>query len=828
MIANPIRSRLPLAALTATLMTLAGTGAVAQAASAPVKEVLLSHIGWEVDMASKGNICTVASEEVCQPGRQSSEPGGFAGPRGVAVQTDPASARPGDIYVADSTNNRVQELTAGGGFVSTFGVKGSAAGQLFNPVSVAVDPAAGNVYVAEEGNSRVDEYTPDGAFVWMAGREVNKTKDTTPGASETERNLCTAASLDVCTGGAQAPVGSTEHDAFHFANRGNVLAAGGPEDLLYVGDEHRVQELKPDGTWVREIPLAGGGVAALAVDQTGDVYLAYEDRAHAQTAGAVVELAPNGQPLMEFPVAPSEPNASVEIGTLALDSSGHLAVTALEGGRGILSRWFGSLYDAGTSHRITEFSGAGPAGIAFSAGGDLYAAEAASAATGHEVLSYKPVPVGELLSAPAACKAGAEHETDVTFDCTLEGTVDAWGVKETEVWFQWGQTRALGSETPKQPIANLKLEGKEEAPVKALTNPPLAGLRPNETFYYQLAGEDHNVKAPELLTSERAQFDTPLVAPAIFGEPSVSFVKASSAVMFGELNPENAQSEYFFEYGAGETLAECPHGVRKESCKAVAATPAAQATCPVAGEGAGRVSRCVYAKTGVALQAGGLQPATAYRYRLSAESVNRAGTEKQVSAPGPEGSFTAGPAPVPQASTGAASALTATSATVSGSVNPDGLPATYVFELGVYNGADTQYGVVSSAPAGASTVPVEETLALTGLQPGTTYAFRIAISSGYVKNESHTVWGTPVTFTTAGLPEVLSVPAVLAQLAIPNISFPAAVASKSTTKALTNAQKLAKALKVCKKKSKSKRSACEKQARKKYPKSKQANHRKKR
>jgi hypothetical protein len=827
MIAKRMRSRLLLAALTATLITLAATASAARAASAPVKEVLVSHIGWEVNQTSKGNLCTVESKDVCQPGRESSQPGGFANLNGVAVQTDPASARPGDIYVADGSNDRVQELTAGGGFLSTFGVTGQAAGQFFDPASVTVDPAAGNVYVAENGNSRVDEYTPDGAFVWMAGREVNKTKDETPLSSEAERNLCTAASKDVCKGGVQAPAGSSEHDAFNFTTRGNVLAAGGPEHLLYVGNEHRVQELKADGTWVREIPLAPGSrVAALAVDETGDVYLAYE------RAGAVVELGPNGQPVMEFPVAPGEPNASVEIGTLALDSSGHLAVTALEvGGNGrSISRWFGSLYDAGTSHRITEFSGSGPGGIAFSAGGELYAAESPNTitGTGSEVLSYKSVPVGALLSAPAVCEAGSEHETDLTFDCALEGTVDAWGVKETEVWFQWGQTRALGSETPKQPVANLKVEGEEETPVKAATVPPLAGLRPNETYFYQLAGEDRNVKAPEQLTSERAQFETPLAAPRMIGEPSVSFVRSSSAVMFGELNPENAQSEYFFEYGAGETLAECPHGVRKESCKGVAATPVAQATCPVAGEGAGRVSRCVYAKTGVALQAGGLQPATAYRYRLSAESVNRAGTEKQLSAPGPEGSFTAGPAPVPQASTGVASALTATSATVSGSVNPDGLPATYVFELGVYNGAGTQYGVVSSAPAGASTVPVEETLALTGLQPGTTYAYRIAISSGYVKNESHTVQGAPVTFTTAGLPEVLSVPAVLAQLAIPNISFPAPVASKSTTKALTNAQKLAKALTACKKRSRKQRAACQKQARKKYPKSKQANHRKKR
>jgi hypothetical protein len=49
----------------------------------------------------------------------------------------------------------------------------------------------------------------------------------------------------------------------------------------------------------------------------------------------------------------------------------------------------------------------------------------------------------------------------------------------------------------------------------------------------------------------------------------------------------------------------------------------------------------------------------------------------------------------------------------------------------------------------------------------------------------------------------------------------------TTTKALTNAQKLAKALTACKKKSKKQRAACQKQARKKYPKSKQANNRKK-
>jgi hypothetical protein len=836
---------------------LAGVVTVGRAEAAPVKLILSNHFGREVNLteAKAGHAledaCTTASGDQCQPGKESGEAGGFAFPGGVAAET--AGPRPGDVYVADLVNNRVQELTAAGVFVAMFGgqvnrtkveavkaleakggkptkqeleeedictlasadtctagVQGPGAGQLAIPNSVAVDPASGDVYVNEGGSYRVDEYTPDGRFVWMVGREVDQTKDKTQGANEAERNLCTAASGDVCTRGVQAPAGSTEHAAFSYAARGNVLAAGGPQDLLYVGDEHRVQELKADGTWVREIPLAGCQVAALAVDATGDVYLA------CTSANAVRELDPNGQPITELPVTPSEQHASIEVGTLALDSSGHLAVSALESGSS-LTRWFGSLYDAGTGHRLTEFVGSGPEGIAFDSSGDLYAAGSPNSitGTGHEVLVYKPVSVAELVIKPVLCKTGAEHETSVTFDCALNGEANPYGVAGTEVGFEWGSTCSLGSKTPKQGVPQQGVPpGNTLVPVEAT----IEGLRPNEAFCYQLVGYDENVQPPELLTSEKLSFNTPLVAPAIVGGPSVSLVKSSSAVMLDELNPENAATEYFLEYATGETLAKCPHGMRNENCEeGVMATPAEQAPCSVAGG----VTRCVYGKIGVTLEASGLQPAGTYHYRLYAESTNRAGTEKQASLPGPEGSFTTAPAPVQQANTGLASAVRATSAIVSGTVNPDGLPATYTFELGVYNGATTQYGIVFSGPAGTSTTPVEETLALTGLQPGTTYAYRIAITSGYIKNESHTIQGETKTFPTAGLPEVLPEASVLAQLPTPPITFPKTPA-KVTPKKLTRAQQLARALKACTKKPKNRRAVCRHNAHAEYAASRKA------
>ncbi len=782
----------------------------ATASEPPIKETLTSHIGWEVDQSTGGNICTVESKNVCQRGRESGEPGGFAYPGAVAVDNDPLDvAHFGHVYVADRVNNRVQELTATGVFVSMFGwdvnrtktgkgapqaernictavevksvsvkcqagMEGPETEKLDGPGSIAVDPASGTVYVDESvyPNQRLAAYTSSGVFLWTVGPFTSK----------------------------------------------ESLIAGGPEHLLYAGGEKQVLEYEANGKPKREVTVAGA-VSAIAVDATtGDMYVIYN------RGVSVHQLEPGGKQVAEFQVNPGQEGAPMdETRALALDSSGHLVVSAEEGGTVVSGeheiefplRWFGSLYDAATGHRITELTGWGVGDIAFSANGELYAAAPNSAETGHEVFAFRPVPVGELLAKPTTCKAGAETETDATFDCTLEGSVDAWGVKETQVWFNWGVTPALGSETPKQPVTNLKSEGEEELLVQVQAI--LAGLRPNEAFYYQLAGEDHNVKVPELLRSETGSFETQFVAARIVGAPVVSFASSSSVVMFGELNPENAQTEYFFEYAPelkpGETLAErCPNGMRSEACAGVVSTtPAGEASCSVI-EGA---SRCVYGKIATTTEVSGLQPGTPYRYRLSAESINSLKTKTLTSTPGPEGSFTTASQPIPLANTGEASMIAATSAIVSGTANPDGLPATYAFELGIYNGEATQYEVVFSGPAGSSSIPVEETLALTGLQPGTTYAYRIAISSGYIKNETHTVQGSPITFTTQGLPSVLVLPTVLTQLPVPDVAFPKEP-TKITQKKLTRTQQLAQALKTCEKKPKNKRAACRRGARKKY------------
>jgi hypothetical protein len=848
MIANRMKRGLPLAAMTALVLVLIGATA-ADAATAPIKEVLASHIGSEVDQTTNGKICTIASGHPCQPAKPSGEPGGFQDVGTFSGANSIAVAPNKNLYVADPGNHRVQELTATGEFVLMFGqnvnkkggnlctaveqsecqagTEGRAPGRFGFPQSVAVDPTSGDVYVAElvfsgtgEFGARVQKFTAEGVFILEIGKDVNET---------TKGNLCTLEEIAKagvkCKGPAERPGGSPyewggEAGAFNFfgaSGEGGILTVG-HTGILYAGDEHRVQEFDAEGKPVGEIrgsleavsAAPEYRVSALTVDELGDVFLVYRN---ASPSTVVREFDPSGKEIKTFTLSAhtrEEPGVSgveLEIRQVALDPAGRLAVVETERYRvGVEERSVsrGSFYEvgAGSLRLITEFTDEFTRPFGIEASADIvFDGEALYAAGGNEVDLYVPLPVAAPVTTSPVCSLGAEHDTDVSLNCSLNGEVDPWGVKETQGWFQWGRSPALGETTPLERIPNEQpTEGVEEPPVGV--SAPVEGLLPNETFYYRLAVGDHNVKPPESpLVGATVEGKTPSVPPRVVGEPSVSFVHGSSAVLFGELNPENATTRYEFQYAPAATCGSLEGG------------------CPGSLETAGEESSA-YGKIGTTLEATGLQPATAYRYRLLA--VNRAG-ETAVNEKGasqlPEGAFTTAPGAVAQATTGAASVTGTTSATISGTVDPGGLFATYAFELGVYEGANTQYGVVFSGPAGASSVPVEETLPVTGLQPGTSYAYRIVISGGYIANPSHTVQGAPVTFTTAGLPSVLAVPVALAQLAVPPIAFPKEPANL-TPKKLTRAQQLARALKACAKRPKSKRAGCRRSARKKYAASK--------
>ncbi len=101
-------------------------------------------------------------------GCQDGGKGQFNEPWGIAVGDD------GSVYVADTWNYRIQKFTNAGEFVTMWGMFGSTGGELgqpnifYGPRSLAIG-LDGNLYVMDTGNQRVQVFAPDGSFVQQWG-----------------------------------------------------------------------------------------------------------------------------------------------------------------------------------------------------------------------------------------------------------------------------------------------------------------------------------------------------------------------------------------------------------------------------------------------------------------------------------------------------------------------------------------------------------------------------------------------------------------------------------------------------------------------------------
>jgi tripartite motif-containing protein 71 len=137
-----------------------------------VQSVAVSPAGGNVYMADSGHNRILVYDQAGAllahwgaeggNGAGGSGPGEFMHPQGVAV------APSGNVYVADTNNNRVVELSGGGEVLAQWGSLGGRDGAFHQPTGVAVD-AAGRVYVVDRENNRVEVFGPGGEFLYKWG-----------------------------------------------------------------------------------------------------------------------------------------------------------------------------------------------------------------------------------------------------------------------------------------------------------------------------------------------------------------------------------------------------------------------------------------------------------------------------------------------------------------------------------------------------------------------------------------------------------------------------------------------------------------------------------
>jgi phosphodiesterase/alkaline phosphatase D-like protein len=320
---------------------------------------------------------------------------------------------------------------------------------------------------------------------------------------------------------------------------------------------------------------------------------------------------------------------------------------------------------------------------------------------------------GVLGAAPPALAAApvvvSESSSAVTpFAATLEAQVNPEGQATTSCVFEYGETTAYGSSVECEPAL---LEDSTEQ----LTSASITGLKEATTYHYRVVVEN---AAGETKGTD-AEFTTPAAEPPIVGEQSVVGVSSTSAELRARVNPNNQETTYVFEYATNEALT---------------GATTVPGTTPFEAEFRVRVAHVELSE---------LQPGQIYYYRVLA--TNSTGTSE-----GPIQSFqTQGP---PSAATSEALNLTRTSATLTGSVNPDGIDTTFHFAY--VSAADYESLAVNPYAKGATTpesgsVGTSHTdhpvAVLAGeLKPGETYHYIVTATSPLGK-----AIGTDHVFTTA-------------------------------------------------------------------------------
>ncbi|HEX5376318.1 MAG TPA: 6-bladed beta-propeller [Solirubrobacterales bacterium] len=88
--------------------------------------------------------------------------GQFKTPQDIALDSS------GNVWIADTSNNRIQKFNSKGEYLSQFGTKGTGNGQFKEPYGIAID-ASNNIWIADTFNNRIQKFNSKGEYLSQFG-----------------------------------------------------------------------------------------------------------------------------------------------------------------------------------------------------------------------------------------------------------------------------------------------------------------------------------------------------------------------------------------------------------------------------------------------------------------------------------------------------------------------------------------------------------------------------------------------------------------------------------------------------------------------------------
>jgi hypothetical protein len=383
----------------------------------------------------------------------------------------------------------------------------------------------------------------------------------------------------------------------------------------------------------------------------------------------------------------------------------------------------------------------------------------------------------------------AESVSGVTTDSAkLEGQVNPnW--QEATYAFEYATNEAMTGATTVSPP-----EGTEPFPAGFEDHAAavaVEALTPGTTYYYRLAA-----------TNASGTTHGPVQSFTTVGPPLIEETGAASAitrtgahVKGGKLDPVGAAVTWYYRYidqaGYEKGLEEDPEDpyAKGGTSLPLGHLPASYEAQPTSGA-----------------QLEGLAPGTTYHFALVARSEAGEGI-------GPDASFTTAPPSPPHATTGAASAVTQTTANVAATLETGGLDTSWQLELSSSPGV---WSTVASGSVRGEEPSATLGFALTGLAPGTAYSYRLLAT-----NADGSADGGEAHFTTPAFPPFAGLPqepgaVPFTPIATLRAQEPAETPGSGPPQH-ANARKLAKALKNCRRHKRGKpRKACKRAAHRRY------------